>query len=59
MPTGLSIETETTNRHLEDLDILFASDSPLVWRAEHDFAQRAKKGGGSEAFVQIDNNIEQ
>ena len=31
---------ETANRHLEDLDILFASDSPLVWRAERDFAQR-------------------
>jgi hypothetical protein len=31
---------ETANRHLEDLDILFASDSPLVWRAEKEFAMR-------------------
>lgn len=35
---------ETANRHLEDLDILFASDSPLVWRAEKDFAQRSAGG---------------
>lgn len=25
---------ETANRHLEDLDFLFASNSPLVWKAE-------------------------
>ena len=31
---------ETANRHLEDLDILFSSDSPLVWRAEKAFAER-------------------
>ncbi|KAL6247614.1 hypothetical protein RBB50_004962 [Rhinocladiella similis] len=31
---------ETANRHLEDLDILFATESPLVWRAEKEFARR-------------------
>lgn len=29
---------ETANRHLEQLDILFASDSPLAWRCEKEFA---------------------
>ena len=38
-------EIETANRHLEDLDILFSSESPLVWRAERDFKQRADRGG--------------
>ena len=35
---------ETTNRHLEDLDVLFASESPLVWRAEKDFAEKSRIG---------------
>ncbi|KAF3481382.1 low-affinity glucose transporter HXT3 [Arthroderma uncinatum] len=30
---------ETANRHLEDLDLLFASKSNLVWRAEKEFAE--------------------
>lgn len=30
--------TETANRHLEDLDLLFASKSSFVWRAEKEFA---------------------
>ncbi|KAF3894489.1 Low-affinity glucose transporter HXT3 [Trichophyton interdigitale] len=29
---------ETANRHLEDLDLLFASKSSFVWRAEKEFA---------------------
>lgn len=32
---------ETSDRHLEDLDILFASDSPLAYKAEKEF--NAKK----------------
>ncbi|KAJ5948081.1 hypothetical protein N7466_001096 [Penicillium verhagenii] len=28
---------ETANRHLEDLDFLFAHDSPFFWHAERDF----------------------
>jgi hypothetical protein len=59
MLTYLSTVTETANRHLEDLDILFASESPLVWRAERDFAQRAKRGGGGGALGQIEKDIEQ
>lgn len=30
--------TETANRHLEDLDLLFAGKSNLSWRAEREFA---------------------
>ncbi|KAM5461113.1 hypothetical protein MferCBS49748_007384 [Microsporum ferrugineum] len=30
---------ETANRHLEDLDLLFASKSCFVWRAEKEFAE--------------------
>ena len=37
---------ETANRHLEDLDMLFASESPLVWRAEKDFAEKQRIGVG-------------
>jgi hypothetical protein len=28
---------ETANRHLEDLDLLFAGKSHLSWRAEKEF----------------------
>ncbi len=31
---------ETANRHLEDLDFLFASNSPLVWKAEKEFSRQ-------------------
>ena len=31
-------EEETANRHLEDLDLLFAGDSHISWRAERQFA---------------------
>jgi len=30
---------ETSNRHLEDLDLLFASKSNFAWRAEREFAE--------------------
>ncbi len=30
---------ETAHRHLEDLDILFASDSPLAYKAEREYNQ--------------------
>lgn len=33
---GYSI-IETANRHLEDMDLLFASDSNISWRAEKEF----------------------
>ncbi|KAH8797740.1 low-affinity glucose transporter HXT3 [Xylogone sp. PMI_703] len=36
---------ETANRHLEDLDFLFASSSPLSWKAERGF-QEFKEGKG-------------
>lgn len=35
-----TLSSETANRHLEDLDILFATESPLVWRAEKEFKRR-------------------
>lgn len=31
--------TETANRHLEDLDLLFAGKSHLSWRAEKEFEE--------------------
>ncbi|KAJ5625260.1 Low-affinity glucose transporter HXT3 [Penicillium lagena] len=37
---------ETANRHLEQLDILFSSDSCLAWRAEKHFAQMMNEQGG-------------
>lgn len=30
---------ETAGRHLEDLDVLFANDSPFYWNAERDFKE--------------------
>lgn len=30
---------ETSGRHLEDLDFLFANKSPFAWVAERDFAE--------------------
>lgn len=49
--TAPSPSTETANRHLEDLDILFATESPLVWRAEKEFARRKAEGSGlGQAF---------
>lgn len=39
--------TETANRHLEDLDLLFASKSSFVWRAEQEFADAKRPQGAS------------
>lgn len=36
---------ETAGRHLEDLDILFASDSPLAHKAEKEFAEKKRALG--------------
>jgi len=36
---------ETANRHLEDLDILFASDSPFAWKAEQEFFEKKRALG--------------
>ncbi|KAK5065318.1 hypothetical protein LTR84_001156 [Exophiala bonariae] len=36
---------ETANRHLEDLDILFASDSPLAYKMEREFAEKKRALG--------------
>ncbi|KAI1622833.1 low-affinity glucose transporter HXT3 [Exophiala viscosa] len=44
---------ETANRHLEDLDILFASDSPLVWRAEKEFARRKAQNSHLEHELEV------
>ena len=35
---------ETANRHLEDLDLLFAGKSHLSWRAEKEFELLKSKG---------------
>lgn len=36
---------ETANHHLEDLDILFACDSPLAYKAEREFNEKARALG--------------
>jgi len=36
--------SETSNRHLEDLDLLFAGESHLSWRAEKEFELLKAKG---------------
>ncbi|KAJ9611630.1 hypothetical protein H2200_004814 [Cladophialophora chaetospira] len=36
---------ETANRHLEDLDILFASDSPLAYKMEREFGEKKRALG--------------
>ncbi|KAK5298099.1 hypothetical protein LTR99_007788 [Exophiala xenobiotica] len=36
---------ETADRHLEDLDILFASDSPLAYKAERQFNEKRRALG--------------
>lgn len=36
----MPLREETANRHLEDLDFLFAHDSPFFWHAERAFATR-------------------
>ena len=41
---------ETANRDLEDMDVLFSCDSPLVWKAERRFNEiREREGRGSFA----------
>lgn len=41
-----SVFLETANRHLEQLDVLFSSDSCLAWRAEKYFKQKMNEQGG-------------
>jgi len=41
---SLITTTETANRHLEDLDLLFAGNSHLSWRAEKEFGLLKAKG---------------
>ncbi len=36
---------ETAHRHLEDLDILFASDSPLAYKAERQYNEKKQTLG--------------
>ena len=36
---------ETAKRHLEDLDILFASDSPLAYKMEREFGEKKRALG--------------
>ncbi|KAJ5524008.1 hypothetical protein N7494_010658 [Penicillium frequentans] len=44
---------ETANRHLEDLDFLFAHDSPFFWHAERAFASRKiQEAAADEKFNQ-------
>jgi hypothetical protein len=51
---------ETAGRHLEDLDYLFANDSPFVWNAERDFAaiKSAEAAADSKAAVVISDEAE-
>lgn len=36
---------ETANRHLEDLDVLFASDSPFAYKMELEFSEKKRALG--------------
>lgn len=50
---------ETANRDLEDMDLLFSSSSPFVWRAEKQYAELcARDGGIGEDEVQPELNAE-
>jgi hypothetical protein len=44
---------ETAGRHLEDLDILFASDSPLAFRAEKEFAEKKRALGFADSAAGV------
>src|ERR1700712_3500631 len=39
IPMVWALYPETNQRTLEEIDLLFASDSPWVWSAERDFAK--------------------
>lgn len=43
---------ETAGRHLEDLDILFASDSPLAHKAEKEFSAKKRALGFSATIAE-------
>ncbi|RAO72424.1 uncharacterized protein BHQ10_008436 [Talaromyces amestolkiae] len=47
---------ETAGRHLEDLDYLFANDSPFVWNAERDFAaiKSAEAAADSKVVIEVE-----
>ncbi|KAJ5948368.1 low-affinity glucose transporter HXT3 [Penicillium verhagenii] len=49
---------ETANRHLEQLDILFSSDSCLSWRAERHFTQKMTKQRGTFGEDQEKGSLE-
>lgn len=42
--------SETANRQLEQLDILFASKSCLAWKAEREFREKTSGGEGVEGL---------
>lgn len=42
---------ETMGRHLEDLDILFASDSPFAHKAEKEYAEKTRALGYATAVA--------
>jgi hypothetical protein len=50
---------ETANRHLEQLDILFSSDSCLAWRAEKNFIQKLNEHGGILGEDNVKGAVEQ
>ena len=49
--------TETANRHLEDLDVLFSTDSPFAWKAEKIFAEHKARGGSIDDSVKVDGDV--
>ncbi|KAK5123108.1 hypothetical protein LTR85_003306 [Meristemomyces frigidus] len=47
---------ETANRDLEDMDLLFSSESPFAWRAERQFADlKARNCGGLAAHEKMED----
>ena len=58
LPADKVWSVETAGRHLEDLDYLFANDSPLVWNAERDFAAIKSAEAAADSKVAVEGATE-
>lgn len=48
---------ETANRQLKQLDVLFASESCLAWKAEREFREKMREGGGGGGVESVDKQL--
>lgn len=48
---------ETAHRHLEDLDILFASDSRLAYKMEQEFIEKKRALGFHPAVSELTHTV--